>query len=151
MAAESPVRECKFTRTFAAPRQLVWDAYTVPEQLAKWWGPAIKHTPVEMITIDLRPGGAFRTTMVSDIDGTRYPSEMTFREVVPIERLVFGWDFLTPGVEAGAITVTLTEEHGQTLLTHHFVGHISAEMFPMMEQGTNEELDKLGAVLRSVA
>lgn len=91
------------TRTFDARRQLVWDAYTVPELLARWWGPSIMHTPLETITVDLRPSGALRLTMVSDIDGTQYPSEMVIREVVP--------------------------------------------MFPLMEQGTNEQLDKLAALL----
>ena len=75
-----PPRELALTRAFAAPRQLVWDAYTVPGQLAKWWGTRIMHTPLESITVDLRPGGAFRLTMVSDIDGSEYPSDMTFRQ-----------------------------------------------------------------------
>jgi len=96
-------RGLTLTRTFDARRQLVWDAYTVPELLARWWGPSIMHTPLETITVDLRPSGPFRLTMVSDIDGTQYPSEMVIREVVP--------------------------------------------MFPLMEQGTNEQLDKLAALL----
>jgi uncharacterized protein YndB with AHSA1/START domain len=140
-------RELTLTRVFDAPRQLVWDAYTVPEQLAKWWGPDIFHTPLETITVDLRPGGAFRLTMVSNEDGTRYPSEMVFREVNPIDRLVYGWDRQAPGVDAGEVTVTLTEQDGKTHLHQHFVGAISDEMFPLMEQGTNEQLDKLGALL----
>ncbi|GAC1338451.1 MAG: SRPBCC domain-containing protein [Candidatus Dormibacteria bacterium] len=151
MTAETALRALTLTRTFTTPRQLVWDAYTVPEQLAKWWGPHIMHAPLEMITIDLRVGGAFHLTMVSDLDGTRYPSEMTFRAIVPLERLVFAWETQGHGIAAGQISVTLTEVHGATLLVHDFVGHISDEMFPMMEQGTNEELDKLAAVLDSVA
>jgi uncharacterized protein YndB with AHSA1/START domain len=140
-------RELTLTRTFAAPRQLVWDAYTVPEQLAKWWGPSIMHTPLDSITVDLRPGGAFRLTMVSDHDGTEYPSEMTFRQVVPIELLVYGWEYQTRGVDAGEITVTLSEQDGKTLLVQRFVGAISDDMFPLMDQGTNEQLDKLVELL----
>jgi uncharacterized protein YndB with AHSA1/START domain len=151
MTTETTPRELTLTRTFDAPRQLVWDAYTVPEQLAKWWGPSIMHTPLETITVELRPGGAFRLTMVSDIDGTEYPSEMTIREVVPIERLAYGWDAQGRGIAGGEVTVTLTAENGQTLLVQHFVGEISEDMFPMMEQGTNEQLDKLDALLASAA
>jgi uncharacterized protein YndB with AHSA1/START domain len=140
-------RELTLTRTFDAPRQLVWDAYTVPEQLARWWGPSIMHTPLETITVDLRPGGAFNLTMVSNVDGTRYPSEMFFREVEPIERLAYGWDAQGTGIAAGEVTITLTEEDGRTHLVQHFVGAISDEMFPLMEQGSNEQLDKLAALL----
>ena len=64
MTPDAPTRELTLTRTFAAPRQLVWDAYTVPEQLARWWGPSTMRTPLETITVDLRPGRAFRLTMV---------------------------------------------------------------------------------------
>jgi uncharacterized protein YndB with AHSA1/START domain len=140
-------RELTLTRTFDAPRQLVWDAYTVPEQLAKWWGPSTMHTPLESITVDLRPGGSFNLTMVSDTDGTRYPSEMMFRDVVPIERLAYGWDTQGTGIAAGEVTVTLTEQDGKTQLVQHFVGAISEEMFPLMVKGTNEQLDKLAALV----
>jgi uncharacterized protein YndB with AHSA1/START domain len=142
-----PTRELTLTRTFDAPRQLVWDAYTVPEQLAQWWGPSIMHTPLESITVDLRPGGAFRLTMVSKLDGTEYPSDMTFREVDPIDRLAYGWDAQGRGIAGGEVTVTLAELDGKTLLEQRFVGDISPEMFPLMEQGTNEQLDKLATLL----
>lgn len=143
---DTPVRELTLTRTFDAPPQLVWDAYTVPAQLTRWWGPNGMRTPLETITVDLRPGGAFCLTMVSD-DGTRYPSVMTFREVVPIERLAFGWDPQATGIAGGEVIVELTEQAGGTLLVQRFVGEISPEMFPMMEQGTGEQLDKLAALL----
>jgi uncharacterized protein YndB with AHSA1/START domain len=151
MTTNTTPRELTLTRTFDAPRQLVWDAHTVAEQLAKWWGPSIMHTPLETITIELHTGGAFRLTMVSDIDGAEYPSEMTIREVVPIERLVYGWDAQGRGITAGEVTVTLTEDNGQTLLVQRFVGEISEDMFPMMKQGTNEQLDKLDALLAPAA
>ncbi len=140
-------RELTLTRTCDAPRQLVWDAYTVPEQLAKWWGPSIMHTPLETITVDLRPGGAFNLTMVSNLDGTQYPSKMVIREVVPIERLAYGWDTQATGIAGGEVTVILAEQDGKTHLVQHFVGEISHEMFPLMEQGTNEQLDKLAALV----
>ena len=43
--------------------------------------------------------------------------------------------------------MTLTEEDGGTLLVQRFVGEVSEEMLPMMEQGTNQQLDKLAALL----
>lgn len=137
--------ELTLTRTFDAPKQLVWDAYTRPEQLARWWGPRGFHSPEEMITVDLRVGGSFDITMV-DPDGNEYPSEMTFREIEPIDRLVFGWDDQRM-IPAGMVTVTLTEHDGVTDLVQHYVGGADDELFPMMEQGTNEQLDKLAALL----
>jgi uncharacterized protein YndB with AHSA1/START domain len=72
---------------------------------------------------------------------------MVFREIVPIERLVYGWDAQGTGIAAGEVTLTLTEGDGKTQLVQHFVGEISEEMFPFMEQGTSEQLDKLVALV----
>ena len=138
-------RELTLTRTFDAPKQLVWDAYTEPAQLAKWWGPEHFHSPEDKIKVDLQVGGDYSITMV-DPEGNEYPSEMTFQEIDPIDRLVFGWDDqrMIPG---GTITVTLTEEAGKTKLVQHYIGGADENLFPMMEQGTNEQLDKLVALL----
>jgi hypothetical protein len=65
--------------------------------------------------------------------------------------LAYGWDAQGRGIGGGEATVTLTEENGQTLLVQHFRGDISDDMLPMMEQGTDEQLDKLGALLASAA
>jgi uncharacterized protein YndB with AHSA1/START domain len=138
-------RELTLTRTFDAPQQLVWDAYTVPEQIAQWWGPNGMHTPLEKITVELREGGAFNLTMV-DWEGREYPSEMTIRSLSPIDQLVYGWG-QQRGLDGGEITVTLSDDGGKTRLVQHFVGEVSDEMFPMMEQGTNEQLDKLAGLL----
>jgi uncharacterized protein YndB with AHSA1/START domain len=144
---ETTYRELTLTRTFDASLHQVWDAYTVPEELAKWWGPVIMHTPLDSITIDLRVGGAYNLTMVSDIDGTAYPSAMTILEVRPPELLRLGWDALAPGVGAAEITVQFSEVVGQTVVRHTFAGAISGPMYPMMNQGTDEQLDKLVLLL----
>src|SRR5881275_2670264 len=65
--------ELEFTRTYAAPRQLVWDAWTDPDQMARWWGPRGVSTPRESIELDLRPGGRIAFDMVDDATGNRYP------------------------------------------------------------------------------
>jgi uncharacterized protein YndB with AHSA1/START domain len=58
--------ELEIVRTYAAPRQLVWDAWTDPDQIALWWGPRGISTPRESIKIDLRPGGRMSLEMVDD-------------------------------------------------------------------------------------
>jgi uncharacterized protein YndB with AHSA1/START domain len=64
---ESPTDE-NFTvrHVHPAPRDLVFECLTTPDHLTHFWGPTGTHTPVENIVVDLRPGGAFETTMVSD-------------------------------------------------------------------------------------
>jgi uncharacterized protein YndB with AHSA1/START domain len=73
-------------RFIDAPPALVWQAWTEPEHLKKWWAPAPLTTPdCEM---EVRPGGLFRTLMRAP-DGTEYDSSGCFLEVVEPERIVF--------------------------------------------------------------
>jgi uncharacterized protein YndB with AHSA1/START domain len=82
-------QEITITRILDAPRERVWRAWTEPEQLARWWGPPRGWTvPLETITMDVRPGGTFRLTIVNDEDGYGAPHKAVYREVVKPERLV---------------------------------------------------------------
>ena len=77
------------SRTLKAPRATVWRAWTDPAELV-WFlnpGPA---APVEPITVDLRVGGAFRVHMIVN-DELEYMTGGIYREIVPVERLVFEW------------------------------------------------------------
>ncbi len=88
--------ELVITRIFDAPCDLVFSCMTEVEHLAQFWGPKGMHTPIEDIVIDLRPGGVFQTTMVSDDDGSRYTMSAVLDEVTPPERLV--WTDTVTGV-----------------------------------------------------
>src|SRR4051795_5531657 len=80
-------REIVMTRDFAAPRQLVFDAFTKPELVRRWLlGPPGWTMPV--CEIDLRVGGAYRYVWRSEKDGSQMGMGGVFREVVPLERLV---------------------------------------------------------------
>lgn len=78
------------TRVFDAPRERVWEVFTKPEHIRKWWGPIPFTAPV--IEIDVRQGGAFRFAMRSP-DGRDFWNAGTVREVVPPERLVLAMHF----------------------------------------------------------
>jgi uncharacterized protein YndB with AHSA1/START domain len=79
-------REMVFTRSFDAPRELVWAAYTDPQQVVRWWGPkGFTNTIHEM---DVRPGGLWRLTMHGP-DSTDHPNRIEFIDVVKPERLVY--------------------------------------------------------------
>jgi uncharacterized protein YndB with AHSA1/START domain len=75
------------SRVFDAPRQLVFSCLVEPEHLTHFWGPTGVSTPRDQITVDARPGGAFRTVMVNDSDGSSYPTSARYLEVSPPERL----------------------------------------------------------------
>ena len=81
-------REIAITRVYAAPREAVWAAWTEPAQLARWWGRRGWRTPPESLTMDVRPGGAFRLRSIAD-DGAEMAQAFVYREVVAPERLVF--------------------------------------------------------------
>ncbi|HEY1572469.1 MAG TPA: SRPBCC domain-containing protein [Pseudonocardiaceae bacterium] len=93
--------ELNITRTFDAPRELVFRCLVEPAHLTHFWGPIGVSTPQGEITVDARPGGAFRTVMVNDADGSRYPTSATYTEVTEPERLVWTED-------GSGMTVTAT-------------------------------------------
>ncbi len=79
-------REIVVARVFDAPRELVWQAWTDPAHIARWWGPRGFTTTIE--EMDVRPGGAWRHVMHGP-DGANYPGRSVFTEVVKHERIVF--------------------------------------------------------------
>ena len=118
------------TREFAAPRQLVWDVWTTPKHIEKWFGPKGFDTRVE--ELDFRVGGRSNYIMVGP-DGTEYPAAGTFKEIVPIEKIVSTdeWGEGIDKIEAfknvdlpqGMILTALFDDLGQrtklTLITSH--------------------------------
>ncbi len=88
-----PKLDLVLERVIDVPRDLVWKAWTTPEHIVKWFTP--KPWSTKECEIDLRPGGMFRTVMVSP-EGKEFPDMGCYLEVVPNERLVFT-DALLPG------------------------------------------------------
>jgi uncharacterized protein YndB with AHSA1/START domain len=125
-AADTEEREIVITRLFDASPELLWKAWTTPEHLARWWGPNGFTTTVH--EMDVRPGGVFRHTMHGP-DGTDYPNESVFIEVVKPERIVFS----NTGGEKGAPVVhfqstwTFEPKDEKTRLTLRMVFASAAE------------------------
>jgi uncharacterized protein YndB with AHSA1/START domain len=118
-------KQFTITRVFDAPREAIWHAWTDPDEAAAWWHPRGVVTPRESVELDVRPGGRYRYTMIAP-DGSEYPTVGTYREVVPLERLVFTWG--SPGDPdeiMPVITIDLAD-HGktgeQTRMTFHLEG-----------------------------
>jgi len=148
------------TRVFDAPRELVWRAWTECERLMRWWGPRGFTTP--FCKIDLRAGGVYRNSMRSP-EGKDYWSTGTYREIVPLKRIVCTDSFadeegnVVPATHYGMsadyplemlVTVIFEELDGRTKLTlEHVLGPVPASERDMCQQGWSESLDKLSGEL----
>jgi uncharacterized protein YndB with AHSA1/START domain len=139
-------RELLVTRTFDAPARIVFEAWTRPELLMRWWAP--KSTGVSMLSCeaDVRVGGAYRFEF-----GQEGSKGMVFFgryvEVTPHSRLVWTND---ESAEGAVTTVTFEERGGRTTLVFH-------ELYPSkealdatlagMEGGMPEQFDQLDELL----
>jgi uncharacterized protein YndB with AHSA1/START domain len=152
-AAGEGGREVTITRVFEAPRDLVWKAWTEPEHFARWFGTPPYTTPVSTVAMDLRPGGAWRATMVHEDDGSELPFQGTYREIVEPERLVLTFedpsDPSNPNVEV--LTVTFTDLGGKTEVVAHQVGYLPPEEYGELEKGYSGFFDRLAEHLEQVA
>src|SRR5713226_9038389 len=110
-------RELTLTRVFDAPRERVFEAWTNPEEIGRWWGPhGFTTTSLEM---DIRPGGAYRACMRSR-EGALYRRRGVYRDIVPPERLAFTFAWADATGNLGhetLVTVTFAERGGKTVLT----------------------------------
>ncbi len=86
LVANTADREIIIARTFDAPRELVWEAWTNPKHIVQWWGPKGFTTTIEKM--DVRPGGIWKQVMHGP-GGTDYPNQSVFTEVMKPERIVF--------------------------------------------------------------
>ena len=86
------------SRTFDAPRDLVWKAFTHPERMKQWWGP--KGFTVIASKMDLRPGGTYHYGMRAP-DGSAMWGKFVYQEITPPQRMVLINSFSD---EAGGIT-----------------------------------------------
>lgn len=112
MAVAKP-NELRIVREFDAPIQLVWDAWTDPEQVAQWWGP--RGFTLTHHSKDLRPGGHWDYTMHGP-DGTDYPNETTYHEVEPLRKLVYDHGASKDRPPLFRVTAIFTEKNGKTTL-----------------------------------
>ena len=144
-------REITITRTFDAPRALVFKAWTDAKMLAQWWGPQGFTNP--RCEFDAKVGGVIRIDMRAP-DGAIYPMQGEVREIVPPERLVFtnmALDANGNAMTAGLTTVTFADEGGKTKLTLHTRGSALVEKaipyLQGMEYGWGQSIDKLADLL----
>jgi uncharacterized protein YndB with AHSA1/START domain len=136
----------RISRRFKAPRERVFRALTNAEQLAKWWGP--KGFTVPELALDVRPGGAWRTTMRAP-DGKDHVVSGVYREIVPPSRLVFTWGWETEGPRGHetVVTIELSEVADGTRLELYQEVFESADSRDRHEHGWASCLDSLEEAL----
>jgi uncharacterized protein YndB with AHSA1/START domain len=140
---EVTAQEITLTRTYDAPRQLLWRAWTEPEELSQWWGPPGWTTPLDTVTMDVRPGGEFRLTSISDA-GEEMPLVGTYREVVEPERIVLEEPPEEAWHEGSVSVVTFTDVgDGRTEVSLQATINTTDEMSRQAEGGMRATLDRL--------
>jgi uncharacterized protein YndB with AHSA1/START domain len=135
----------EMTRTFDAPRSLVWEAWTKAEHVAQWFTP--RPLTTVKCEVDLRPGGVFRITMRMP-DGLEHPMDAKFVEVVPPEKIVFVGKI--EGDNEVHTTVTFTESGGKTTLAVHQTYAYESNATRGAPMGWKATLDQLGEVVASL-
>ncbi len=146
--ARTNLGELTYTRVWEAPRELVFQCMTTPEHLTHFWGPVGVSTPIDNITVDLRPGGLFETIMVNDTDGSEYPSRGVYVEIVPPEKLVWSEEDVEGGMTTSITFTDLGDGRCETVTHQTNV----PEMFRSAEAQTGmlSSFDKMAAYLATL-
>lgn len=120
-------RETILTRTYNAPRELVFEAWTDPKHLVHWWGP--KGFTITIHEMDFKVGGMWRFIMHAP-NGMNFDNRTLYKKIVKPERLEYthGSD-VDKDPNAFEVTVTFTEKDGKTEVTMR-------TLFPTAEQRT---------------
>ncbi|HEX3488291.1 MAG TPA: SRPBCC domain-containing protein [Streptosporangiaceae bacterium] len=150
----SDTGEMTYRRVHQAPPELLFDCMTQPEHLTRFWGPTGTSAPLDGITVDLRPGGAFETVMVSDADGSRYTMRAVYVEVQRPSRLVW----TEPGLEGagevgGGMTTTITFTDvggGRTEVVTHQTNMPAAYLSPQAQAGFSTSLDRFTSYISTL-
>ena len=151
-AIEMKQREYTITRTFDAPRDLVFKAWTQPEQFARWWGNADgAGTPLDTVHMDVRPGGEWGAIVKAADGNTEYPFSGVYREIKEPERLVFT---LTDAVKPDPnrehlVTITFTERDGKTEMHFTQVGQMAERNFQGLSYGYDKFFTALNEAVKA--
>jgi uncharacterized protein YndB with AHSA1/START domain len=146
-------RELVMTRTFSAPPDIVFDAWTLPEHVRRWWAPASRGISAIQVDADLRPGGAYRYVLGRGAT-ERFTFSGKYLEIGRPTRLVYTQTFEGFPDAAAIVTVSFEEQEGKTKLVSH-------ELYPSkealdsalaygMEEGARETFELLEELVTSL-
>jgi uncharacterized protein YndB with AHSA1/START domain len=121
--ARKSARELVTTRTFNGPARIVYQAWTTPELLKRWWAPKSIGLTLVSCELDARVGGKYRFTFAHPAAKEPMVFFGKYIEVIPNARLVWTNE---ESADGSVTTVTFEEKDGKTLLVHH-------ELYPSKE------------------
>ncbi len=136
MSPTSKPNEIRLIREYDAPLEIVWDAWTDPDQAAQWWGP--RGFTLTTHSKDLRPGGIWHYTMHGP-DGTDYPNKTLYHEVEERKKLVYDHGANDERAPLFRVTVTFAESGGKTTMDMTMALRTAEEA-----QATREFIKKAG-------
>jgi uncharacterized protein YndB with AHSA1/START domain len=143
-----PVRpSLTLKKRIKAPPARVYQAWTDPAQIVRWWGPG--NCDYLATEIDLRVGGRFRIAFRTDIDGRSEETHEVgglYRDIVPGQRLVFSWNWVSTPERVSQVTVTLKPDGDGTLLTLFHEQLFDELSKTRHTRGWTASLDKLEAL-----
>jgi uncharacterized protein YndB with AHSA1/START domain len=141
-------QEIVITRSFDAPRELVFKAFTDPKLLAQWWGPRTYTTTVDKV--EPWPGGLWRFVQRNG-GGSEYAFHGVYHEVASPERLVYTFEFEGMPGHVLLETVAFEAQTGGTRVTDRIVYQSVEDRDGMvasgMESGSTESMDRLAELL----
>jgi uncharacterized protein YndB with AHSA1/START domain len=123
----------RLERTFDAPPEAVFDAWTNPEVLKRWWR-ASAAMRTSLAEIDLRVGGAYRLSMEDPQAGTVHTVSGEYSEVIRPQRLVYSWCWEQGGAETGHVSTVSVEFLGDGERTTVVLEHSGLESAQSVEQ-----------------
>jgi uncharacterized protein YndB with AHSA1/START domain len=148
VVADPGTHDIRITRSFDAPRELVYRAYTDPDAVRQWWGLRESDTIVDRL--EARPGGSWRF-VERDKEGNEDGFHGVFHDAVAPERIVYTFEFEGMPGHVLLETITFEEQDGRTLMTDLSVFQSIADRDGMlqsgMESGAAESLDRLDEFL----
>lgn len=146
----------RVSRMFAAPPESVFDAWVAPASFAAWWGGSEIEVPLDSLSMDVRPGGRWKATMIlgTDIPGQLLHGEFHMRgEFVEVDRpnkLVLTMTDEPTGDERELLTVSFTAVDGGTqMLFSQTGGHLSPPEYEGTTVGWQTAFDALSTILEA--
>ena len=140
-------RELTISRKLKAPVALVWEVWTKPEHIAKWWGPNGFTNTIHIM--DVQPGGVWDLVMHGP-DGTDFKNKSVYKEIVLHKKIVF--EHVAPNFIA---TINFEEDGGQTHINWHMLFETAEEFMRVVKTvkadvGLKQNMEKLEVYLSAL-
>jgi uncharacterized protein YndB with AHSA1/START domain len=139
-------RDVYITRSFNAPRDVVWKFWTEPGHLAEWFGPADVHTPESNIEVEIKVGGRWNLGMVGDVTCELYPLSSRITKVIEGEYLEMIIESASSGQIENVFLRVQFHDHGETTRMTLHQGPFTPEFRDLTTDGWVQSFAKLDAI-----